>query len=414
MANTTLRLGKLDKGKLPTNLANFFKVLHRDINGAKVPQKNVKFRDDGNNVWRPLIEIEGSEVTELQHFLRKAGFMPNGKIDGIFGYRTCASVRLFQEYIRTIEKDKGIGKPDGIVGNNTKAYIKKWKETKEGTPDMVCKWGQASIHHASPNFEMGISILEKAKNHYLNNSNEILEHISRFPKGSDTRKIADWDTSRETVHLIGIRRNQDVTQVKRTNDDLFVLLINGMTFCFWGSTDPNPALESSKYALPYLIEGQHLYRFGWHKKSAGAKVYKALCPAKSGVLIFRNKDENKGLTEADMINGLDPHPNTTINIHWSGVGGYNFSAGCQVIAGLSYLNNEGEKIDCSAFASRSYDDLSKGKTRGAYNMLSDLILTYAPKKKNTICYTLGRDETSELYDNLNGTMIEEIIKKLKG
>src|SRR4051812_263577 len=43
-------------------------------------------------------------VADLQQALVTLGFFPGGKVDGICGYRTRAAMRLFQEYVRSVEK----------------------------------------------------------------------------------------------------------------------------------------------------------------------------------------------------------------------------------------------------------------------------------------------------------------------
>ena len=69
-------------------------------------------------------------------------------------------------------------------------------------------------------------------------------------------KIDEWDTSRDKVHLIGIRRNEDASVGTRKNDDIFVLLVNGLVFQFWGSTDPSASL-ADRTDEAFLVEGQH-------------------------------------------------------------------------------------------------------------------------------------------------------------
>ena len=406
----TLKLGKVDKGKLPKDPKNFLAPYHASMS-AKL-QKKHRFRDEGVGIWRSFLEVEGTEVQELQHFLQSAGFMPNGKIDGIYGYGTMAAVRLFQEYVRTIEGKETIGIPDGVAGKNTKKHIRAWMEEKLSTPDFVCDWGKASVDTPTESYRHWLSLLQKGQAFYQENSHAILEHIEAFSTPTDTKKIVNWNTSNNTIHLIGIRRSHDQSYMtERPNDDLFVLLLNGLTFYFWGSTDPNPGMTDRK-DLPFLIEGQHDYSFGWHKVTDENKVYRALRPSSNGVLVFRDKDGNKALTEADLVNGLDATPNNTINIHWSGIGKTNFSAGCQVIAGASYINHKEDIIDCRDIAATSYGELGSQKTRGAYNLIADLILTYAPVGVRNLTYTLTRDDTAFLSDELTVELIGEVVGRL--
>ncbi|MBK9016947.1 MAG: hypothetical protein IPM82_24395 [Saprospiraceae bacterium] len=193
-----------------------------------------------------------------------------------------------------------------------------------------------------------------------------------------------------------------------------MLLIKGMVFKFWGSTDPSQGVAGKRLDEPFLIEGQHIYRFGWHKVSDAQQVYRALKPAKYGVLVFRDRDNDNSLTPADIAKGLDATPNNSINIHWSGKGETNYSAGCQVIAGQSYSNHEGKVIDCTAFASPGYADLKNGKTWGAYNVFTDLVLCYAPEGVNTIAYTLARDESFLLSTDINENTLASWEGTLKG
>ncbi|MBI5917401.1 MAG: peptidoglycan-binding protein, partial [Bacteroidetes bacterium] len=265
MSTTTLRLGRVDQGATPADKKKFLSIYHAAM--APALQNKLAFRDEGDNLWQPFQEVPGSTVRELQQFLKDAGFMPKAKMDGVFGYATQAAVRLFQEYVRTVEGDASIGTPDGVAGANTFKFIEKWKAEKQGKPEFVSKWGQASTQAGSEEFNKWISLLQKAKDHYAASTNPILQFSENYTGKSDTLKIKDWNTSPDTIHLIGIRRNQDSASQKRTNDDLFVLLIKGMVFKFWGSTDPSQKMAGDRTDEAFLMEGQHLYKFGWHKVS---------------------------------------------------------------------------------------------------------------------------------------------------
>ncbi|MBK8565732.1 MAG: peptidoglycan-binding protein [Saprospiraceae bacterium] len=402
MSTTTLRLGKTDQGSIPADLSKYFGAYHASMAAALKAKR--AFREEANGVWKPFEEIPGTEVKALQQFLKDAGFMPNSKLNGIYDYSTQAAVRLFQEYIRTVEGDASIGTPDGVAGSTTFRFIEKWKAEKQGKPEFVCEWGRSSSQAGSADFNYWLNILQEAKAFYSTQHNPILALSEKHTRPGDTKKIKDWDVSPDTVHLIGIRRKQEANIRRRENDDLFVLLIKGMVFKFWGSTDPNQNIIKRRDE-PFLIEGQHSYKFGWHKVSDAQEVYRAFEPATVGVLVFRDRNNNDSLDESDIARGLDAVPNETINIHWSGKGGANFSAGCQVIAGQSYSNHKGKVIDCTAFASLNYDGLAQGKTRGAYNMLTDLILSYLPEGVFTIAYTLARDETFLRTTDINEEMI---------
>lgn len=406
---STLSLGHFDTGALPADKPTYFSLFHASL--ADQLKKKMQFRDEGNGVWRDFREMPGNAVRELQQFLKDAGFMPKAALDGVYGYGTQAAVRLFQEYLRTVEGNAAIGAPDGVVGPNTMSFVEKWKRDKEG--DLMSEWGRASAQNPTAEFSRWMELLRRAKEFYQSNANPIVAHVEQYAKPTDTRKVAAWDVSPDTVHLIGIRANETDGDVKRRNDDLFVLLIRGMVFKFWGSTDPNPDL-AERADIPFLIEGQHHYQFGWHKVGDESTVYRALRPASSGVLVFRDKNRDRRLTEDDIVRGLDPSPNTTINIHWSGIGSYNFSAGCQVIAGKSYQNHLGKLIDCTPHAATSYKELGGAKGRGAYNVFADLVLTYAPEGVHTIAYMLGRDETLARFDPASSDLVAHTVAEMKG
>ncbi|TXD83219.1 hypothetical protein ESY86_13595 [Subsaximicrobium wynnwilliamsii] len=412
---STLKLGLHDTGKAPSNPKEFLNILHAgDIKDVS------SFKDEDRSTTLKFQAVSGSEITELQTFLYNAGFMPRGQyesvINGIFDYSTQASLRLFQEYVRTLdpEGDKNM-KPDGIKGSGTQKHIDRWK-----LQNIKADWVNTSADQPSEEYSKWIGVLIAAKNHYLNNMNDILIEVEEFRKDTDTRKVSNWDYSTDEIHLVGIRRNQEKDDKIRRNDDLFILLINGMVFKFWGSTDPSQAMayndkkKRGRFDEPFLVEGQHKYRFGWHKST-----YRALKPYKYGVLVFRDRDNDNALTESDIQKGLDPTPNGTINIHWSGVGSYNFSAGCQVIAGESYINHHNLNIDCSSFAGRNKSRLTNEfkETKGAYNVLADLVVCFSkPSKlgeKNHLYYTLGREKSFGLEEKFGKDYVIKTLRKMK-
>lgn len=401
-----LNLGNVDAGAMPASKSQYLDRFHYSL--ADSLKKKGAFRDETNSMWRNFIEIPGNNVRELQQFLYESGFMSRPEaVDGIFGYTTAAAVRLFQEYVRVHLGDSSIGVPDGSVGPNTLSKINNWKQNGLG----VCDWGRASSFSPTAEFSQWLQLLATAKDHFQFNPSPVRERVETFSAPTDTRKIMEWDTSPGTIHMIGLRTSQD-TSSRHDNDDLFILLINGMVFKFWGSTDPNPK-EADRSDIPFLVEGQHVYKFGWHKIDDAKKVYRALRAASAGVLVFRDKNGDRALTDFDIAKGIDKSPNDSINIHWSGIGRSNFSAGCQVIAGNSYFNEKGELVDCSGFAAVNYDQLGGQKTRGAYNVFTDLLLAYAPSGVNTIAYTLGRDETLRLSDNVAPGFVRETVDRMK-
>ncbi|OAB81860.1 peptidoglycan-binding domain-containing protein [Cochleicola gelatinilyticus] len=405
---SALFLGSCDADKYPADRKKYLAPFHRD--GLLVGK--VSFRDDDRTAWRSFRKESASEVTELQKFLHQAGFMPRGVVDGVFDYVTQAAVRLFQEYVRTVDPNGDSSMlPDGIVGRGTNAHISRWKQN--GT---VSDWGKASVETASEEYTNWIHLLQKAKAHYSENPGSIMKQVNKIINTHATRKATDWDFGSDKIHLIGIRRKQSTTQHDRINDDLFVLLIQGMVFKFWGSTDPSVRM-AQRADEAFLVEGQHKYRFGWHKIWKESKVYRALKPYDPvGVLVLRDRKNDNALTDADVDTrkGNPVEINNSINIHWSGIGGLNHSAGCQVIAGKSYINNHNVAIDCTKFASSGYSELnsSNKKTKGAYNVLADLIVCYSKPEVDYVYYTLGREESLDLDTNVGSGYAAEALQKM--
>ena len=407
---STLFLGKYDTGKIRSNEDRkaYLRTFHTGGNLTELTE-NMLFNDDDASKKREFVEVPGTEVSQLQQFLFEKGFMPRGVIDGVFDYVTQAAVRLFQEYVRSIEGVQDM-KVDGVVGEGTLEHVKRWQEN-----GIYCDWAQWSKDKPTAEYTAWMALLGKAKKDYMADPHPILKQVAKFTEETDTIKINDWKFEPDDIHLIGIRVDQDLEDPDRENDDLFVLLIKGLVFKFWGSTDPSQKqayykkeVDGQKIKIKrpdeaFLVEGQHKYKYGWHHST-----YRALKPYKHGVLVFRDRDDNDALTEADIRTGLDPSPNTTINIHWSGIGLSNWSAGCQVIAGQSYINHNNDPIQCI--------DYKDQKRKGAYNMLADLIVCYATKDRDYIYYTLGRDGSLDLDSffgkgNYVATTIQEMAPK---
>lgn len=407
----TLYIGDCDSGKQPQNRQLYLKPFH--IDGLLLGK--VSFRDDDRTTWRSFREGTSNQVLKLQQFLHKAGFMPRCTFDGVFGYVTQAAARLFQEYVRSVEHITDMV-PDGIVGNGTMKHVERWQQTNK-----VAEWGTITASNPTKQYTDWMNLLHQAKNHYIANPGPVLKHLNNLSKTYSTKKPLEWTFNTNDIHLIGVRRNQTESTMRRENDDLFFLLINGMVFTFWGSTDSSVNM-AGRSDEAFLIEGQHEYRFGWHKISEEKKIYRALKPKNpNGVIILRDWNNDNALTNADLkvidslgnLKGMQV--NNSINIHWSGVGTSNFSAGCQVIAGKSYINHKNELQDCSKFASSSYGGLtdSKKQTKGAYNVLTDLILCYAPPNVTTLYYTLGREDSLALSSNFGSHFASDVLKRLK-
>lgn len=382
---TTLRLGHVDEGREPTHLAEYLRAFHE---GPKL-LASPRWRDEPDGVFRSLEPLPGAEIASLQASLQGLGFYPTGDVDGVFGYRTRSAVRLFQHYVRFAEGDAAIGVPDGVAGPKTAAALARWRESGNRFDSLP---GRGSL--ASDDFGDWLALLSKVRQAWQDKSDSPAQASHAFGGPTDTLRLSQWNTDPMSIHLLGIRRKAGQSSNKRSNDDAFVLLLGGRyVWKFTGSTDPNPSLAERKDE-PYLVPGQHVYRFGWHKLGTD-RVYRALKPAQSGPLVFRDRDDDDALSAADMLAGASA--NDSINIHWSGRGTSNWSAGCQVIAGKSYLDTTGRVVDCSPFASVTYGGLAgNAGTRGAYDVFVDAMSIVARsirhRDSERIHYTLLREE----------------------
>lgn len=394
----TLCLGNYDDDVKKADVQALLDVYHARIKNIVKPGQ---LRDGDMFDWVEIAPMPAPCVRTLQSFLVRIGILPkDANIDGIFAYRTQAAVRLFQEYNRLYTEGEEIMLPDGVVGPNTWRVIKAWDDAGR----KVSHWTR---EQGTPEYNKWIEMLRRSKQHFSNSDNEMIQRVdakvaelnANLSNHIDTLCTEDWNVKTDEIHLIGIRRREDESGEKRANDDIFVLLINGMVFKFWGSTDPK-AKEGNRKDEAFLVEGQHKFRFGWHNISNVSKLYQGLIPYNEGVLVYRDDKatNDNSLTQVDMEKGIDDKPNKTIKIHWTGAGksvNGTWSAGCQVIAGQSYIDQDNNIRNCRSFAATGSADLKKrDRTKAAYNMFADMVLVFRPDhNQDFIHYTLGRDDT---------------------
>ena len=386
----TISLGCHD-ATLPQSAVNALFEKMRVVSGN--PNEACLIDDAGGKAYpRPIDANRPFTVAAAQEALSKTGFFPGGRVDGICGYRTRAAIRLFQEYVRSIEGRRCA--PDGKLGSGTAAELTRWlnEDLKANWSAQLDHWQQNTLGDTPDDFDACLAFLNKVKAHRLTSPGKLLEKVAAFNGSSDTRQVADWSFDDREIHLIGVRRNERVE--KHKFDDVMILLIKGLVFAFQGSTDPGST--SNAGGAPFLVPGQHDYRFGLHKGS-----YHALRPREQGVLVLRSKGDF-ALTEGDLAGVLET--NTTINIHWGGRGVArnvnSWSEGCQVIAGAGYLNHIGEVVLRHDVAINNTKLNSSGGrlTRGAYDVLSDLVIALSNDMQNPggVSYTLLYAEDLEL------------------
>jgi hypothetical protein len=336
-------------------------------------------------------------VRQVQQALKAIGFFPGGEADAICGYRTLSAIRLFQEYVRTVEKLPC--DPDGRFGPQSQRHLKRWIDggiQTEWAPTIE-GWQAGTLGQTE--YTEWLSLLSRVKEKYAANPIRMLQLVNAFGGDTDTKKVAQWDFNPRHIHLIGIRRGEFSGKF----DDVIVLLIKGLVFKFQGSTEPGAS--SNPKGTPFLVQGQHDYHFGWHQRR-----YLALRPQGKGVLVVRSKGD-KRLNDQDLDNGLEA--NLTINVHWGGKGEKRevstWSEGCQVINGTLYINHENELIDCSGFAAINNTEVTKNrsKTRAAYNVLLDLATALSGDTgSSTVKYMLLTEQDLDLDPKLRQEMAD--------
>lgn len=321
---------------------------------------------------------ESMSVAQVQEALIRTGFFPGGVADGICGYRTLSAIRLFQEYVRSIEGEASL--PDGRCGPATQRHLQRWLAggVQPDWAPAVAAWTSGAP--ASGEYADWLALLDAVKRHYAATPNRMLQLVNASTVRSDTHAVAQWDVGTAPVHLVGIRRAEKGNKF----DDIFVLLIKGLVFKFQGSTEPGAS--SNPAGRPFLVQGQHAYHFGWHQRK-----YLALRPQGAGVLVVRSRN-NDVLDDADLAHGLEA--NASINIHWGGKGlkadVKSWSEGCQVINGSVYVGHHGQLVNCGSFAAVNNGEVAStaSRTRGAYNVLVDVVTALGSDLPPTVLYTL--------------------------
>ncbi|MGI9491247.1 MAG: hypothetical protein ACR2QF_02350, partial [Geminicoccaceae bacterium] len=269
-------------------------------------------------------------------------------------------------------------------------------------------WEAKSLAAEDCEFNQWLELFSNVKAAYQAAPSPMLKLVNDYAGSSDTIRVDDWDFSPNDIHLVGIRRRPDTATHKF--DDVLTLMIKGLCFKFQGSTDPGHT--SNKKGAPFLVQGQHHFRFGLHRRSYHALRPESYLKPGQGVLVVRSKGDFR-LTDDDLERGLEA--NGTINIHWGGKGVgravNRWSEGCQIIAGSAYASHENKIIDCSSYVAINngeVKDKAKKKTRGAYNVLTDIIGAFSSDMHpaDRVKYMLLLDEDLDLHDGVKSVMKE--------
>jgi hypothetical protein len=288
-------------------------------------------------------------------------------------------------------------RPDGVCGPETQAQLQHWLNSGQ-KPDWRQKPGE---------YDAWIQFLERAKAKHNDTPSAWDKKLVAHAGASDTRKPLGWSFGRSQLHLIGIRTSLADHEGKFAGKftDIFVALIDGLVFKFQGSTEPGSSENAS--GPPHLVYGQHDYRIRWHSGPHPLARHLALAPHNLGTLTVRTKTLQP-LTDEDAGLPLQP-PNPTIHIHWGGAGLDRdvaaWSAGCQVIGGGVYINPAQALVDCRKFVAANDGVVWKDptKTRGAFNVLTDLVATHAAAGAE-LTYVLLPEEDLDLAADLKASL----------
>ena len=378
-------LGDVDQGHIPEDISDFYKGINKTL-PIQFVNKGLKSKSG----WHKLKQREGGFVSHIQNQLELIGFLPQISNTGIFDYNTQSALRLFQEFTNANISD----------GQCDLATFQKLINFDPSTPKQLLR--------KSTEYNFWIDFLHKVNGHYseLVQAGLFQDEANKYNDTDeviDTRSLKNWSFDPSHIHIIGIRRNEDVSTPKRENDDIFILLVQGMVFKFWGSTDPNAKFARRENAA-FWMEGQHELRPGWSKIGDTRGVYQALIPNSRGVLAYRDQDGDNALTIEDIKGGVFP-PNPTLGLHWSGIGLSNWNGGSQVIAGGSYINNQGKLILCSS-AARAHSQLDQEHTKGAYDIFMDLVTIFSQKDEAKIFYTLIHEKVLRIAPSLGNSYVD--------
>ena len=196
-----ITLGAYDSNIQPSALDEYIEHA-KTLTGVENWENKLRGEKDGE--WAEFQPLSGSVMTvaDAQRFLKDAGIFPFGKVDGICGYRTLSAIRLFQEYVRTVEGEVGIGAPDGRMGPKTIAHADRWRAKNQ-----KAEWAGVSAANPSQEYTKWMSLLRKIKEKYVAAPNAMLRKVNEDTQPSDTIKVSNWDFDPNKIHLVGIRRN---------------------------------------------------------------------------------------------------------------------------------------------------------------------------------------------------------------
>lgn len=387
-----LRLGFVDMG-VSAAAIEAFRTAFKDIVNIAQAAPGISQGPDVLRIQQmQALPPNAMSISAVQQALRQLGFFPGGEVDGIYGYRTRAAVRVFQEYARTYLNE-------GLVANGQFEA-----RTQAALQRMLANNKTAQWNARAGEYEAWLQLLSARKAKYLANPGPLFSRINAFDKPTNSLKVADWITDGPgRIHLIGVRRRNDF---HNRSDDIFILLLKGLVFKFQGSTDPYGVSDENKQiGPPYVLPGQTRYRFALHKARE-----LALEPEPHGALTVRSGRDMR-LDAEDLQKPLQP--NISVNVHWGGYGAdrlvNSWSEGCQVIGGAFYINPADVLVDRRRHLANTAKTLAESNgalNRGAYDLLVDLV-TAQSGDMNTeeVLYSLFDEDDLDLAPQLAAEIV---------
>lgn len=398
-----LSLGIYDQNVPLNEIEDYIMLWHKDLLMGQLPDiQKLAFRGQDLQ-WKPLTPARSkqSTVLYLQLFLVDAGFLKPEAISGFFEYETQSAIRQFQENLMLAGVDII---PDGTAGLNTWFAISDWKKAGRVSP-----YNQFSTQLPSPDYQKWMQLLDTIRTENLASPTLVQQQIEQHPNRGDTRKLEDWDLSPDSIHLLGIRRRANIKESARPNDDLFILLIKGQSFKFWGSLDPNYR-QANRPDPAFMASGQHEFKFGWQQRSNPDRSYRGLIPKSDGVLYYRDTNRDSIFNQADIAFGLQEEPNFLLSLGYtsnrSSFG--TWSGGQPMICGESYVNYGGDLISYPELIGGTVELSDHEKTRGAYYTFLDLVNTLSKDPDPTVFFSII-DEEAVIQHNMDKEL-EDLIQ----
>ena len=157
-------------------------------------------------------------VAQVQQALKNLGFFPNTSIDGICGYRTQSAIRLFQEYVRSVEKLAST--PDGQFGPKSQAHLQRWLDNKLQTvwAPIIEAWKNGATGPGE--YADWIALLESVKQQALASPTRVQKTSSAFVEmrcrgSSTTSSFCSSKASSSNFRAPLNRVRQTTLQVRR-------------------------------------------------------------------------------------------------------------------------------------------------------------------------------------------------------